>query len=100
MVITTSASRTASTPVRATSTPLPAAASWAAAGLSAAKTLVPATTSKARQRLRDAVAPAAPTVIDVDGMPFPDQVLFAQVALSTMGLVRGFGVKSRDVVYE
>jgi uncharacterized protein YbcC (UPF0753/DUF2309 family) len=67
------------------------AAGWAAAGLSAAKTLVPATTSKARQRLRDAVAPAAPTVIDVDGMPFPDQVLFAQVALSTMGLVRGFG---------
>ncbi len=67
------------------------AAGWAAAGLSAAKTLIPAATSAARQRLRETVAPTAPTVIDVEAMPHDEQVLFAQVALTTMGLVRGFG---------
>ncbi len=67
------------------------AAGWAAAPLSAAKTLVPAATSKVRQRFREAVAPAAPTVIDLEAMPHNEQVLFAQVALTTMGLVRGFG---------
>jgi uncharacterized protein YbcC (UPF0753/DUF2309 family) len=44
-----------------------------------------------RRRLRDAVAPAAPTVIDLDAMALNEQVLFAQVALTTMGLTRGFG---------
>ena len=67
------------------------AAGWAAAPLSAAKTLVPAATGRVRRWLRDAVAPAAPTVIDLDAMPQNDQVLFAQVALTTMGLTRGFG---------
>ncbi len=67
------------------------AAGWAAAPLSAAKTLVPAVTAGVRKRLRDAVAPAAPTVIDLDTMPQNEQVLFAQVALTTMGLTRGFG---------
>ncbi|MFN8072815.1 MAG: DUF2309 domain-containing protein [Mycobacterium sp.] len=67
------------------------AAGWAAAPLSAAKTLVPAVTAGVRKRLRDAVAPAAPTVIDLDAMPQNEQVLFAQVALTTMGLTRGFG---------
>jgi uncharacterized protein YbcC (UPF0753/DUF2309 family) len=67
------------------------AAGWAAAPLSAAKTLMPAATSKARQGLRDVVSPAAPTVIDLTAMPHNEQVLFAQVALTTMGLVRGFG---------
>jgi len=67
------------------------AAGWAAAPLSAAKTLIPATTGSVRRRLRDAVAPAAPTVIDLDAMPHNEQVLFAQVALTTMGLTRGFG---------
>lgn len=67
------------------------AAGWAAAPLSAAKSLVPAATSKARQRIRDAIAPPAPTVIDLEAMPHNEQVLFAQVALTTMGLVGGFG---------
>ncbi len=67
------------------------AAGWAAAPLSAAKTLAPAASAGLRRRLRDAVAPAAPTVIDLDGMPQQEQVLFAQVALTTMGLTQGFG---------
>ena len=67
------------------------AAGWAAAPLSAAKTLVPAVTGRVRRRLREAVAPAAPTVIDLDAMSQNEQVLFAQVALTTMGLTRGFG---------
>ena len=67
------------------------AAGWAAAPLSAAKTLAPAASAGLRRRLRDAVAPVAPTVIDLDGMPHQEQVLFAQVALTTMGLTQGFG---------
>ncbi len=67
------------------------AAGWAAAPLSAAKTLAPAVTAGIRRRLRDAVAPTAPTVIDLEAMPQNEQVLFAQVALTTMGLTRGFG---------
>ena len=66
------------------------AAGWAAAPLSAAKTLAPAASAGLRRRLRDTVAPAAPTVIDLDGMPQHEQVLFAQVALTTMGLTRDF----------
>ena len=66
------------------------AAGWAAAPLSAAKTLAPAASASLRRRLRDAVAPAAPTVIDLDAMPDDEQLLFAQVALTTMGLTRGF----------
>ncbi|MFM9033914.1 MAG: DUF2309 domain-containing protein [Mycobacterium sp.] len=67
------------------------AAGWAAAPLAAAKTLAPAFTAGLRRRLRDAAAPPAPTVIDLAAMPDDEQVLFAQVALTTMGLTRGFG---------
>ena len=67
------------------------AAGWAAAPLSAAKTLSPAVSAGVRRRLRDAVAPAVPTRIDLDAMPDDEQVLFAQVALTTMGLTTGFG---------
>lgn len=67
------------------------AAGWAAAPLSAAKTLTPALSAGVRRTLRDTFAPPAPTVIDLTAMPHNDQVLFAQVALTTMGLVRGFG---------
>ena len=67
------------------------AAGWAAAPLSAAKTLAPAFTGALRRRLREAVAPDAPTVIDLDAMPQAEQILFAQVALTTMGLTTGFG---------
>lgn len=67
------------------------AAGWAAAPLAAAKTLVPALAGGVRRRLRQILAPPAPTVIDLDAMPQNEQVLFAQVALTTMGLTRGFG---------
>ncbi len=67
------------------------AAGWAAAPLSAAKTLMPALSVGARRLLREAVAPETPTVVDVDGIPHDDQVLVARVALTTMGLTRGFG---------
>ena len=67
------------------------AAGWAAAPLSAAKTLSPAISAGVRRRLRDAVAPAVPTSIDLEAMPHDEQVLFAQVALTTMGLTKGFG---------
>ena len=66
------------------------AAGWAAAPLAAAKTLMPAFSAGIRRRLRDAIAPVAPTVIDLDAMPLAEQVLFAQVALTTMGLTRDF----------
>jgi uncharacterized protein YbcC (UPF0753/DUF2309 family) len=67
------------------------AAGWAAAPLSAAKTLAPAVTGALRRRMREAMAPDAPTVIDLEAMPQNEQVLFAQVALTTMGLTSGFG---------
>ena len=67
------------------------AAGWAAAPLSAAKTLIPGFTGSVRRRLHSLVAPAAPAVLDVDTMSLTDRTLFAQVALTTMGLVRGFG---------
>jgi len=67
------------------------AAGFAAAPLSAAKTLTPAASAGIRRRLRDAIAPAATTDIDTEAMPQNEQVLFAQVALTTMGLTRGFG---------
>ncbi|MGI9163662.1 MAG: DUF2309 domain-containing protein [Mycobacterium sp.] len=66
------------------------AAGWAAAPLAAAKTLMPTVSAGIRRRLRDVIAPAAPTVIDLDAMPLAEQVLFAQVALTTMGLTREF----------
>ena len=67
------------------------AAGWAAAPLSAAKTLAPAASASVRRWLRDAVAPQPETVLDTATMPHDEQVLFAQVALTTMGLTRGFG---------
>ena len=62
-----------------------------AAGLAAAKTLAPAPTARVRRRLSRAVAPDAPTEIDLDAIPTDERVLFAQVALTTMGLTSGFG---------
>ena len=67
------------------------AAGFAAAPLSAAKTLTPAATVGVRRRVRDVIAPAAATDIDTEAMPHNEQVLFAQVALTMMGLTRGFG---------
>ncbi len=67
------------------------AAGWAAAPLSAAKTFTPAISAGIRRRLHSLVAPPTPAVLDVDTMPLTERALFAQVALRTMGLVRGFG---------
>ncbi len=67
------------------------AAGWAAAPLAAAKTLAPALSGVLRRQLRDALAPAVPTVVDLQSMPDDEQVLFGQVVLTTMGLTRGFG---------
>ncbi|NBP86194.1 MAG: DUF2309 domain-containing protein, partial [Mycobacteriaceae bacterium] len=66
------------------------AAGFAAAPLSAAKTLAPALSADVRRRLRDVIAPAAPTVLDLDAMPAEDRILFAQVALTMMGLTSDF----------
>ncbi|WP_059018467.1 DUF2309 domain-containing protein [Mycobacterium sp. M26] len=67
------------------------AAGWAAAPLSAAKTLTPSVSGRLRQRLRDLLAPPAPTELNVDDLALEQRALFAQVALTTMGLTRDFG---------
>lgn len=66
------------------------AAGFAAAPLSAAKTLAPALSTGIRRRLRDVIAPTAPTVLDLATMPAEDRILFAQVALTMMGLTSDF----------
>jgi len=66
------------------------AAGWAAAPLSAAKTLTPSVSGRIRRRLRELVSPNVPTVLDLGAMPLTERALFAQVALTTMGLVDGF----------
>lgn len=66
------------------------AAGFAAAPLSAAKTFAPAISGSVRRRLRDAVVPPAPTVLDLEAMPVDDRILFARVALTMMGLTSGF----------
>jgi hypothetical protein len=67
------------------------AAGWAAGPLAAAKTLLPGASGVLRARLRARAAPPAPTRLGVaDGLPLADRVLYAQVALTTMGLTDGF----------
>ncbi|MDP7738385.1 DUF2309 domain-containing protein [Mycobacterium paragordonae] len=67
------------------------AAGWAAGPWSAAKTLSPAATGSLRRRLRDRLAPPAPTVLSVnDTVDLAHRALYAQVALTTMGLTSGF----------
>lgn len=68
------------------------AAGWIAAPLAAAKTVSPAASSGVRRRLRDLLAPAAPTVLSCEAIPLGDRVLFAEAALTTMGLTRDFGL--------
>ncbi|UXA18737.1 DUF2309 domain-containing protein [Mycobacterium sp. SMC-4] len=67
------------------------AAGWVAAPWAAAKTLVPATSTGVRRRLRDLVAPPAPTQLACDAIPLAERALFAEAALTTMGLTRDFG---------
>jgi uncharacterized protein YbcC (UPF0753/DUF2309 family) len=52
--------------------------------------MAPALSGAVRRRLRDAAVPAAPTAINLAAMPDEEQILFAQIALTTMGLTRGF----------
>lgn len=70
------------------------AGGFVAAPLLAARTLRPARFARVRGRLSALVAPSAPTQIDADpdrtGMPDEEQALFAETALTTMGLTRGF----------
>nr|MDP9166861.1 DUF2309 domain-containing protein [Actinomycetota bacterium] len=67
------------------------AAGWAAAPLSAVKTFTPGISGRIRRRLHEVLVPPVPAMLDVDTMPLAERTLFAQVVLSTMGLVRGFG---------
>jgi len=70
------------------------AGGFVAAPILAARTLGPARFARVRERLSALVAPAAPTQIDADpdrtGMPDEEQALFAETALTTMGLTQGF----------
>ncbi|MHA7650213.1 DUF2309 domain-containing protein [Mycobacterium sp. ML4] len=68
------------------------ASGWAAGPWAAAKTFSPAATGTIRRRLRDRLAPPAPTVLSVnDSVDLAHRALYAQVALTTMGLTNGFG---------
>ncbi|PND59101.1 DUF2309 domain-containing protein [Mycobacterium sp. ENV421] len=67
------------------------AAGWAAAPLAAAKTLTPAVSGTIRRHLHTLAVPEAATVLSVDAIPPAERVLFANVALTTMGLVDDFG---------
>jgi len=70
------------------------AGGFVAAPVLAARTLRPSRFSRSRRRLSALLSPPAPTLIDPDpersGMPDVEQALFAETALTTMGLTRGF----------
>ncbi len=67
------------------------ATGWAAGPWAAAKTFSPATSGTLRRRLRDQLAPAAPSVLTInDTVGLAHRALFAQVALTTMGLTDNF----------
>lgn len=65
---------------------------WAAGPLAAAKTLAAGRYGVLRDRLHRRAAPAAPTVLTVqEAFSFEERALFAEVALTMMGLTDGFG---------
>lgn len=67
------------------------ASGWAAGPWAAAKTLSPKASGTLRRRLRDRLAPPAPTVLSVnESVDLAQRALYAQVALTTMGLTSGF----------
>ncbi len=64
-------------------------AGWATGPLAAVRTAAPAAAAAVRRRLRRAVAPPAGTGLDVAGaISLPERILYAQAALTTMGLTR------------
>lgn len=64
---------------------------WAAGPLSAARTVSARAFGSVRRKLVDRVAPAAPTVLDVEeGFTLEERLLFGEAALTMMGLVEGF----------
>ena len=64
---------------------------WIKGPVAAARTLATRPFGSIRSRLREKTVPAAPTVIDVErDMPLDERVLFAEVALKTMGLTDNF----------
>lgn len=68
------------------------ASGWAAGPWAAAKTLSPTATGTLRRRLRDRLVPPVPTVLSVnDTVDLAHRGLYAQVALTTMGLTKEFG---------
>lgn len=67
------------------------ASGWAAGPWAAAKTLSPIASGTLRRRLRDRLAPPAPSVLTVnESVDLAHRALYAQVALTTMGLTNGF----------
>ena len=64
-------------------------AGWAAGPLAAARTLLPRWAGTVRAKWRARLAPGAPTKLEI-GLTDDEQALFAEVALTTMGLTRGF----------
>ena len=66
-------------------------AGWVAGPVAAAKTLLAGPYGTLRRRVLQLVAPTAPSVLTIDqGFTLDEQVLFARVALTMMGLTRGF----------
>ncbi len=67
------------------------AAGWAAGPLAAAKTLLAGPYGTLRGRLHERAAPRAPTTLTAEqGFTADERALFAQVALTMMGLTQGF----------
>jgi uncharacterized protein YbcC (UPF0753/DUF2309 family) len=67
------------------------ASGWLAAPVAACRTLLPGLFGALRTRLFRAAVPPAPTVLGVnEGFSFEERALFAEVALTMMGLTSGF----------
>lgn len=67
------------------------ASGWAAGPLAASKTLAPGRFGFLRERLFRRAVPPAPTTLSVkEGFSFEERSVFAEVALTTMGLTEGF----------
>lgn len=67
------------------------ATGWAAGPWAAAKTFYPGGAGTLRRRVRDRLQPPAPTVLSVnETVSLDHRALFAQVALTTMGLTGNF----------